>query len=211
MPKINLAQETMRNQVIAGRRRMVYLFSIIVLAVVGLVYLGLFLLTRNTEGKVADVEQRIATLEQQLKTRDASGREIKAFSMRLVNIESLLSKHVRWSTALGELEKLVLPSVKVLGLSGGTDAKEVLMDVQVPNIEAAADLVMSLEDNAKSNETFFSNVTAQALGLGSGTTGAQAQYSTKLKFGVKPEGLLDKSLTATSAVTATDDVNSLTP
>ena len=86
-------------------------------------------LTRNSESKVADVVQRINSLEQQLKTREVAAKQIKAFSMRLVNVESLLNNHTRWSTTLGELERLVLPSVNVLALNGGTDSKEVTMDV----------------------------------------------------------------------------------
>lgn len=203
MPKINLAQETMRNQAIARRRKVVYLFSIVVLVIVGAIYSTSVLLTKNVEGKVAEVNTRIKSLEQELKTREVSAKQIKAFSMRLVNVESLLKNHTRWSTALGELERLVLPSVNVLGFSGGTDSKEIGMDVQVPNIETAADLVVSLENEAKNNETFFSNVIASSLGLStsdsSSTTGSNS-FSTKLKFTVKPEGFHDKNLSTTSEI-----------
>lgn len=211
MPKINLAQETMRNQAIARRRKVIYLFSIVILVIVGAFYFGSVLLTKNVEGKVAEVDLRIKSLEQQIKSREVFAKQIKAFSARLVNVESLLKNHTRWSTALSELERLVLPSVNILGLSGGADTKEITMDVSVPTIETAADLVVSLENEAKNNETFFSNVVASALGSSSSnssTTNATAVFSTKLKFTVRPEGFSE--VTAPGSSTATP-VNPLIP
>ncbi|MDO8512703.1 MAG: hypothetical protein Q7S57_05495 [bacterium] len=202
MPKINLAQETMRNQAIARRRKVVYLFSIVVLVIVGAFYFGVLLLTKNSEGKVAEVDKRIKGLEQQIKSREVSAKQIKAFSMRLVNVESLLKNHTRWSTTLSELERLVLPSVSILGLNGGADTKEITMDVSAPTIETAADLVVSLESEAKNNETFFSNVIASSLGSSSSsssTPNASTVFATKLKFIVKPEGFLDKNISVSSA------------
>lgn len=207
MPKINLAQETMRNQAIARRRKVVYVFSIVVLVIVAAFYFTAFLLTRSTEAKIAEVDQRIKNLEQQLKSREVVAKDIKAFTMRLVNVETLLKNHTRWSVALGELERLVLPSVNVLGLSGGADTKEITMDVQVPTIETAADLVVSLTNQAKTNETFFDNVTASALGVvnnNATVVSAAKTFATKLRFSVKPEGLLDKNLSVSNA-------NPLTP
>jgi len=216
MPKINLAQETMRNQAIARRRKVVYLFSIIILVIVGAFYFGAVLLTKNVENKVIEVNTRIKGLEQQLKSREVAAKQIKAFSMRLVNVESLLKNHTRWSTALSEIERLVLPTVNVLGLSGGTDSKEISMEVQMPSIETAADLVVSLENEAKNNETFFSNVTASALGSsvadGSGSSTANVGgFATKLKFSINPEGFLDKNISTTSEVTTSDSAVAESP
>ena len=169
-------------------------------------YLSSILLTKNEEGKLAEVNLRIKSLEQELKSREPSAKQIKAFSVRLVNVEGLLKNHTRWSTTLGELERLVLPTVSILGLSGGTDSKEISMDIQLPSIETAADLVVSLENEAKSNETFFSNVIASSLGSTSSsnsTLNASTIFATKLKFTVKPEGFLDKNIsTSTEVITS---------
>jgi len=78
-------------------------------------------LTKNVEGKVANVDQRIASLESQLKTREPGGKEIKAFSSRLVNMKTILKSHTRWSQVLTELERLVLPNATIKALSGGAD------------------------------------------------------------------------------------------
>lgn len=191
MPKINLAQETMRNQVIAGRRKVVYVVSIVIIVFAAALYFGALLLTKNSEAKVAEVNQRILALQAQLRTREPAGKEIKAFSSRLVSMDTLLKNHVSWSRALGELERLVLPSVTLGSLAGGSDIREISMDVSVPNIEAAADLVVSLENTAKTNETFFTNVTATGLGSANNASVAGSAFSTKLKFSVKPEGFLN--------------------
>lgn len=198
MPKINLAQETMRNQAIARRRRIVYVFTVLVLVIVGGIYAVAFMLTSNMKAKVDEVRTRVNVLEAQLKSREPYGKEIKAFSSRLVSMQSLLKSHTRWSVALTELERLVLPSVKLGSLTGSTDSKEVTMDVQTPTIEAAADLIVSLENAGESNKTFFTNVLATSLGRSkesSDNTKTDTQaYSTKLKFTISPDGLVDKNI-----------------
>jgi len=204
MPKINLAQETMRNQVVARRRRIIYTISSVLLIVVAAIYFVGFFLTRNVEEKVATVNQRIASLESQLKTKEPGGKEIKAFSSRLVNMKSILKNHIRWSQVLAELERLVLPNVTVKTLKGGTEKSLITLDVNAPTIEAAADLVVSLQNAAGSNVTYFKEVTASALSVIKQTEQVTTTgFSTVLKLGVNSEAFKDSSLLEKTETTVT--------
>ena len=205
MPKINLAQETMRNQVVARRRRVIYTISSVLLLIVAAVYFAGFFLTKNVEEKVATVNQRIASLESQLKTKEPGGKEIKAFSSRLVNVKLLLKDHTRWSQVLAELERLVLPNVTAKTLKGGTEKNIITMEVGTPTIEAAADLIVSLQNAVGKNETYFKEVVASALAANKGKEGETATgFSTVLKLTVNPEAFKDSaSSSSTDSVVVT--------
>jgi len=213
MPKINLAQETMRNQVVARRRKTVYAISSVLLLVVAAFYFGGFFLTKNVEGKVAIVNQRIAGLEGELRTREPGGKEIKAFSSRLVNMKTLLNDHTRWSQVLTELERLVLPNVTVKTLKGGTEKDLIAVEFNTPTIEAAADLVVSLQDAIGKNETYFKDVTASSLSTVKNTDQTVISgFDTVLNLGVKPEAFINTSTVTTPvAVEATPTPEVTTP
>jgi Tfp pilus assembly protein PilN len=213
MPKINLAQETMRSQVIARRRKIIYVVSSVLLLIVAAVYAAGFFLTRNVEEKVAGVNQRIASLEGELRKKEPGGKEIKAFSSRLVNMKTALKEHTRWSQVLTELERLVLPNVTINSLKGGTEKNSIAVTVSTPTIEAAADLVVSLQNAIGKNETYFKDVTASSLAAVKGTDQATTSgFSTVLNLDVKPEAFIDTASASVVEPTPTPAVvNPLTP
>lgn len=191
MPKINLAQETMRSQAIARRRRVIYAISSMLVVVIAAIYLGGYFLIKNVEGKVTDVNQRIASLESELKAREQDGEAIKEFNSRLVNVKAILKDHTRWSRVLTELERLVLPNVAIKSLKGGTKQSSITVDVSAPTIEAAADLVVSLQNAIGKNETYFKDVTASSLTAAKSDDQSAANgFSTVLNLSVKPEAFL---------------------
>lgn len=191
MPKINLAQETMRNQVIAKRRRVVYFLSTVLLVLVAGVYLTFLFLSKNVENKTEEIQQRIENLEAQLRAREPLGRDIKAFRSRLVNLDKLLKNHVRWSLVFTELERLILPNTVLSSIKGGADGKDFAMKVSVPNVDAAADLVVSLENSTGKNNTQLSKVSSTGLVPVQQKEGvASAGFTTTLKFEVKKEAFL---------------------
>jgi len=183
----------MRNQAVARRRKIIYVISSVLLLVVAAFYCSFYFLTKGVEEKVAAVNQRIASLESQLRTREPGGKEIKAFSSRLVNMKVVLNEHIRWSQVLTELERLVLPNVTLKTLMGGTEKSSITIAVSAPTIEAAADLVVSLQDTVGKNETYFKDVTASALSVDKDTVDSTkvTGVSTVLKLDVKPEAFKD--------------------
>lgn len=163
MPKINLAQEAIRNRLIARRRRLVYALSIVILAVVAGVY-GLFaLLARRVEGEAASVRRGIENLDAELRAHESEGREISMFRRRLKNVEILLGRHVRWSRALAELEQLIVPEAVFSSLAADVGTRQFDALVHIPSVDAAADLVASLQAKIGVNDTLFENVAVMSL------------------------------------------------
>lgn len=189
MPKINLAQETMRNEAVARRRKIIYAISGGILLLVVAIYFSSYFLIKNVEGKINDVNLRISSLESQLRNREPGGKEIKAFSSRLVNMKNLLNNHTRWSQVLAELERLFLPNVIVETLKGGTEKNIVTIKVNAPTIEAAADLIVSLQNEVSKNETNFKDVVASSLSAikNPDQSSKGGGFSTILNLNVKPE------------------------
>lgn len=163
MPKINLAQEAFRNELTARRRRMVYWLSILVLLLVLGAYGGVFLLASGVQADRDDVERDIAALQSQLNDRKEDVKQIIAFRNRLKILRSALSTHVQWTNLLSELERLVTPQAVFQGLEGTVRDKVIKASVAVPSIDAAADLVASLQNKMAVNETPFTNVTPVSL------------------------------------------------
>lgn len=185
-----------------------YIVSVLIILVVVAVYLALLLLTQNVKGKTEIVNQRIQSLEAQLKTREPLGRNITAFRLRLVNMEKLLKSHVRWSSVLSELERLVIPSARVVSLEGGLQNKAIEMSVVAPDIGAAADLLVSLQNVADKNETFFNKVQGSSIApLTTNEKNPTSGYSTTLKFDVKDEAFVSSVEAATATPTPTPEVS----
>lgn len=162
MPKINLAQETIRNQLVARRRRILYLVSVLVLVVtVGVYGLSLFLTTREQE-RTEEVRREISRLESQLNAREVDVREALMFRERLKSIARLLPEHVRWSRVLEELERLTTPNTTFVSLKGQVTEKTLTAELRVPSLDAAADFIASLQHRGE-NKTFFADVVATAL------------------------------------------------
>jgi len=163
MPKINLAQEAIRNQLIARRRRLLYILSVVILVVTVGVYGVALLLTTRVQGTTVHVEEEVTRLQAQLDARKDDVREIVLFRERLKSLESILATHIRWSHLLEELERLSVPSATFLSLKGGVGDKSLTAEVRLPSLDAAADLVASLQNRGEPNETFFPGVTVAAL------------------------------------------------
>lgn len=162
MPKINLAQEAIRNQLIARRRRVLYGVSTLVLLVTTGVYgLALFL-TNRERGQVEEVQRETAQLESRLKARESDVREAVLFRERLKSLAKLLPNRVRWSRIFEELERLTIPNAAFVAIKGHVDERAITAEVRVPSLDAAADLIASLETRGD-NATVFTDVLATSL------------------------------------------------
>jgi hypothetical protein len=188
MPKINLAQEAIRAQVMARRRRMIYALSVGVLTVVLGAYGLLFFLTSSVESKTADVENEVTQLQAQLDARKDDVREIVLFRERLKNLQTIFSSRALWSRLLDEVEKLTTPDATFSKFQGDVETRELEAALLVPSIDAAADLLASYQNRPPANPTVFSDVTAKSLtaaevptGEGDATRTASYRVSLQLK------------------------------
>lgn len=163
MPKINLAQEVVRNQVIARRRRVLYGVSIAILAVTVAVWGTVYFLTTQVEEARDGVQHEVRRLEAQLRTREDDVNAIVLFRERLKSLERMLATHVLWSRVLEELERLVVPEATLTGIKGNVVDQSLVAQARVPSLDAGADLVASLQDIEKTNATFFPTIVVTSL------------------------------------------------
>lgn len=142
---------------------MLYLVSVIVLVVVVGAWGIAFLLTRKVEQRIADVEADIAGLEASLNSRRDDVRSIVLFTRRLSVLEERLNTHLGWSRVLGELERLTTPPVVFRELSGSVETSTVTAEVSVPTLDAAADLIASLQQVPGLNDSPFRQVDVDSI------------------------------------------------
>lgn len=183
MPQINLASEVFRARLIERRRRVFYAFSVAVLLLV-LGFWGVpLLLKMRVEERIAGVERDIAGLEAQLLTRQAEVKAIKLFAERLSLLKERLGTHIGWSNVLAELERTTTPLAAFKKLSGSAETGLITADIAVPSLDAAADLIASLQRAPGVNDTFFETV--EATGFSADSTTAEAGGSSGYRVGLR--------------------------
>ncbi len=185
MPQINLASDVFRARLVARRRRMFYVLSGFIL-LLALFFWGLPLfLQSRAQARIADVDREIRGFEAQLAARQEEVAAIKLFAERLSLLKDRLASRIGWSRILGELERTTTPPAAFRKLTGSADTGVILADVLVPNLDAAADLLASLQQVKESNETFFSSVEVTGISAERADP-TSAGYAVSLQLKVSP-------------------------
>lgn len=187
MPQINLASEVFRARLIARRRRTFYVLSGLVLLFAAGTWGFLLFLRARTEERIDSVGREIAGVEAQLQTRRPEVEAIKLFAQRLALLNDRLGAHVGWSNILTELERTVVPSAALKKLAGSVETGNISAEVVVPSLDAAADLIASLQRIQGTNETFFETVEAAGFSENASAAGGApgaSGYTVGLKLTV---------------------------
>ncbi len=200
MPKINLAQETIRSQILAKRKKMLYVFSVVVLVLVTAVYLTLFLITNNINQQAEGVKKNVKELDTQLAASEPTVKEIVSFRNRLASISDLIKGHVKWSAFFDELEKVSTTNSNYKGLKGNVENGSIEAVLELPNVNSAASMVASLENNAQ-NKTSFSDVRVVSISTQSSQTASV--YKVSLKFTAGKNAFSGKTVVSTPIPEAT--------
>lgn len=170
MAQLNLAAEVFRSQVMARRRRVVYGIAMALLLLT-LAAWGLpALLTRNLERNIAQADQEIATLDARLRARREEVRPVVLFLRRLEMLRQRLSGHFGWSPVFAQLERLTPPNAQFTALAGSAESGQLTAQVVVPTVDAAADLIASLQNIRGTNETPFASVDVKSVSISEGAT-----------------------------------------
>lgn len=180
MPQLNLASEVYRAQVVARRRRLLYgVSSVLVLLILVAWGLPVFLASR-VRGNIARVESETAQLEAQLQAKRDAVRPLVVFLRRLDLLKEHLAGHYGWSRVLAELERLLPPDATFQDLVGSTDDGSITAHILVPSVDAAADVVASLQAVEGVNDTPFRRVEVDDLALPENVSGGSYLLSLKL-------------------------------
>lgn len=186
MQKLNLAAESFRAHIIARRRRVVYGLSAALLVLLVASWGISFLLALRVESAIRDTEEEIARLDAELNTRKEDVRAIALFAQRLALMRERLKAHVGWSKPLGELEKVATPPARFRKIQGSAESGTVTADVLVPNLDAAADLVASLQQSEPNNPTPFRSVEVGGITEATGLPEGEQGFALALRLTVPP-------------------------
>lgn len=165
MPQLNLASEVSRAYAVTRLRRLLYGVSfVLLLAIVGAWGLAA-LLTNSLQQKITTVGSQITTLNARLKAKRDEVRPIVLFLRRLSLLQEKLTQHVGWSGALAALEEATTPVASFRSLLGSAETGNVTAQVQVPSLDAAADLLASLTDTPGVHATPFRRVEVESMSI----------------------------------------------
>lgn len=180
MPQLNLASEVTRAQLVARRRRALYAVTVVLILVL-LAGWGIpFFLTNNVRTRIAAVEGEITRLDTQLGAKRDEVRPIVLFMRRLELLKERLNAHEGWSRVLAEFERLLPTEAHFQTLAGSVESGVLSVHVGVPSVDAAADVVASLQKVAGVNETPFRRVQVVDLTNPEGVVGGRYVLSLKI-------------------------------
>lgn len=187
MPQINLASEVFRVRLIARRRKFFYGVSggllVLIVAAWGL-GVGLRL---AVERSVQVVEGEIAAVDAELNLQSAKVTAIRRFAERLALLQERLPSQLGWSGVLGALERAVTPPVSLRKLSGSAETGLLTVEAAVPNLDAAADLLASLQHRPGTNDTPFRSVEFAGAAATKGPEETAGGSALSLRISVPPE------------------------
>jgi len=131
-----------------------FLVTLIIYLVIHYVYLGVL------DRRVGDLENKIKGLEQDIPTQDRE--EVTAFYSQLVNLRTLLEKHIYPSQIFERLELTTHPQVTFTNF--GYDFKEnrIQVDGYAQNLEALAEQLLAFQRTSDFQKINLSNVRQSA-------------------------------------------------
>lgn len=188
MPQLNLASEVFRSQLIARRKRMLFMLGSVLLVVILAAWGIPALLTRSVESQIAAVGQEVSSLDAQLQARRDDVRPIVLFLRRLDMLKQRLDDHVGWSPILAEFERLMPANARLTALTGSANDGHLSAQVLVPTVDAAADFIASVQHVRGTNETMFSHAEVKSVAISEGSL--TPGYIVSLQLPVSPSRFL---------------------
>ncbi|MDP3997545.1 MAG: PilN domain-containing protein [bacterium] len=156
MAQINLAPGTQYALAARRRRQRLFMLSILVMAVLLIVWGGLFLIERVFKQRLGSDQTALAALETEITRVGPDVSRIQLFEGRVQVLGSLLDNHVNWNPLLQELEKLLPPETVLTSLRAGVDNNTVDISGTTPNIDVVAQTLASLADQPDRPTVFSS-------------------------------------------------------
>lgn len=185
MPEINLAAEVFRARLIARRQRLLYVVS----GGIALVLLGAWAVpvwfTRAVRAQIQDTETQTVAIEARLNERREEVRSLVLFQRRLSLLQQHLDGRVGWSLVVSSLERLTPPDVVYRSLRGSVASSTIDATVVVNSLDAAADLVASLQQGPGETEKPFGIVEVTSVQSNEASTEA-GNFLVHLRIPVNP-------------------------
>lgn len=170
MPELQFLPEKTTRVQLSGPRKLGS--GVLFLAVVLVLYGGIFFYNRNLETKVRDLDARWLNFNQ---TRDnAEEGRITEIESKLGQSQSLLEEHIFWSKGFQKIQNLTLPSVQFQSLAASVPELKFEFKAVAPNLTSVA----------KQGANFLTedSVTDLAIGQIKILSGGQTEFVVRLTF-----------------------------
>jgi hypothetical protein len=161
MPEINLLQNQLKDTTLVARQRtqLVAAISAVVLILLIISGGGIYLLTKNTQEKVAKVIEDNDKILKQINEQDRYLSDAKSYQAKLSNIELLLKNHVAVAPLLDEFEKYTYQQARFISADVAQDLGKVHLEGVISTYEGLGKLLLGLSTSPNFKNVKLSTVT----------------------------------------------------
>lgn len=157
MPQINLAPGTQYIIAAKRRRRMVYVASFVLIAVIFIVWGTVFATEKLYENKLTRIKSETAKVNTEIARLDEQAKRVEAFDGRLKALNTLLQQHISWDPMLKDLERLLPPAINLDNLVLAITDKTMTIKGAAATVDDVAQVLASLT-NQEGRATAFDSV-----------------------------------------------------
>jgi Tfp pilus assembly protein PilN len=159
---VNLAPETFFAQAARRRRNIILAIAILIAALLGIAWLTLFWLVRNSTNELTRAEQELAAVEREVERNRPLVDRVSLFEQRLKSFDELLAQHVTWNPMFGDIEKLVPAPVTLEGLNAELKQGTMTLRGSAATVDDIAQMVASLKSRPEKT-TMFNNIVVENI------------------------------------------------
>lgn len=162
MAEINLAPGTEYAGVVRHRRRRTLGLATLLIAVVAIVWGGLFIYQQRLVQEKRDADRRLSAVEAEIARLGDQGKRVTLFENRLVAVDSLLTAHIAWDPFLQDLEKVLPPPALINRLKVSLEDGTIELTGETPDLDVVAQTLASLVSTS-ARPTIFTSGALQSV------------------------------------------------
>jgi len=157
MPEFQLMESFGPNKTQSGWLNKFIRFGVILVIITVVVYVLLnFVYLRFLDRQVADLENKIKALEQEIPKQDRE--EVTAFYSQLVNLQKLLGSHLYPMQIFERLELITLPQVTFTNFDYDFSEKRLKMDGYASSLDIIAQQLVAFQRTSDFSKVILSDV-----------------------------------------------------
>lgn len=136
-------------------------FSIIIFIIASALYFSVrYIYIGVLDRQAADLENKIKSLEKEIPTQDREG--VVAFYSQLVNLRTLLEKHIYPSQVFERLELTTHPQVAFTNFNYDFNENRIQLDGYAKNLQAIAQQLLAFQRTSDFDSVTLSNIRQSA-------------------------------------------------
>jgi Tfp pilus assembly protein PilN len=155
MPSINLAPGA--QQFIAARRgrRRLYLISIFILIIAGVVWAAVALYSGQLTRQAQAYNEQLRAIQTEIARLSDPAERVRRFEARLSVVGTLLDRHISWEPVFQSIERLLPATVTLTGITVTADRGEMILEGTTSDVDQVSQTLASFL--AEDDQTVFSD------------------------------------------------------